>query len=203
MIWQNRVASDLASAGMAGEHADWYDAMELTHLDDEIMTFAAQSESMKAILIGILARLEETEPSEELFPMEIVEGTRNYIEKLAAQANGCYRRGWYDSCAVMVRRLVEILMIDCFERHNIAPKIEDANGDYCGLGLLIGLFRAESSWHVPRSLKRYLPKLGDLKEIGDTGAHGRHLVTRKHLKDLAKATDYALQGLIEIANSES
>jgi hypothetical protein len=50
-----------------------------------------------------------------LFPVEIVGGTRGYVEKIAEQANGCYVMGWYDACAVMVRRLIEILIIDNFE----------------------------------------------------------------------------------------
>jgi hypothetical protein len=41
--------------------------------------------------------------------------------------------------------------------------------------------------------------LKDLKEIGDSSAHGRHLVTRKQIDDLSKAIAYAFQGLVEIA----
>jgi len=204
MIWLDRVASALAVAGMDEEHKAWCEAKELTYFYDDDATFPAQAESMKAILVGILDKLEEIEPSEELLPMEIVEGTRNYIEKLATQANGCYQKGWYDACAVIVRRLVEMLIIDCFEQRNIASEIKDANGDYYGLAELIGHFLRESStWHIPRPVKKYLPKLTDLKEIGDTAAHGRHLVTRKQIEDLAKATAYAFQGLVEIAYFQS
>ncbi len=202
VIWQGRVASALASAGMAEEHKAWVQAKELTHFYHDDETFPAQAESMKAILVGILEKLEEAEPSEELFPMEIVEGTRNYIEKLAAQANGCYQKGWYDSCAVMVRRLIEILIIDCFERHDISSKIKDAEGNYYGLAQLIGSFLNENTWHIPKPVRKYLPKLNDLKEIGDAAAHGRHLVTRKQIEDLAKAVAYTFQGLVDIAYSQ-
>ena len=53
--------------------------------------------------------------SKELFSMDIVKGARGYVKEMAKQANGCYRNGWYDACAVMVRRLLEILIIDSFE----------------------------------------------------------------------------------------
>jgi hypothetical protein len=202
MIWQIRVGSALASAGMHEESQAWREAKELTHFYDDDATFPAQAESMKAILIGILEKLDKVEPSEELFPMEIVEGTRSYIEKLAAQANGCYQNNWYDACAVMVRRLVEILIVDCFEGHNLASKTEDGNRDYYGLAQLIDLFLREPAWHVPRPVKKYLPRLADLKAIGDTAAHGRHLVTKKQIEDLAKATAYVFQALVEIAYSQ-
>ena len=198
-IWQDRVASALASAGMAEEHKAWVQTKEFTLFYADDATFAAQAESMKAILVGILGKLEEVEPSEELFPMEIVEGTRNYIERLAIQANGCYQKGWYDSCAVMVRRLIEMLIIDCFERHKISSKIKDTDGNYYGLAQLIGSFLNENVWHIPKPLRKYLPKLNDLKEIGDAAAHGRHLVTRKQIEDLAKAVAYTFQGLVDIA----
>ena len=154
-IWMNRVASGLAGAGMLDEHKIWVDALAGTRFcTDEFSiepSMVAHAESMRAILLGILDKVEQTEPSEELFPMEIVEGTRGYIEKLATQANGCYQREWYDACAVMVRRLIEILIIDCFEQHNIASKITNPSGDYYGLGELIGTFLNETTWHIPKT----------------------------------------------------
>ncbi len=200
VIWLNHVALALAGAGMTEEHEAWTQAKEFVGFYADDATFAAQAESMKAILVGMLGKLEEVEPSAELFSMEIVEGTRGYIEKLATQANGCYQREWYDACAVMVRRLIEILIIDCFEQHNIASKITNPNSDdYYGLGELIGLFLNETTWHIPRSVKTHLPKLKYLKEIGDSSAHSRHLATRKQIDDLSSAIAYAFQGLVEIA----
>jgi hypothetical protein len=175
--WSNRVASALAGAQMTEEHELWAEAQRSITFSADDLSFPAQSESMKAILLGILERVEETEFSEELFPMEIIEGKRKYFEKLAIQANGCYQREWYDACAVILRRMIELLIIDCFERNNIAFKIQE-NGDYYGLGRLIDLFLAETAWHIPRPVKKYLPALKDLKEIGDSAAHGRNITTR-------------------------
>lgn len=62
--------------------------------------------------------------NEELFPLEIVNGTRGYIEKIAVQVNGCYKNQWFDACAVMLRRLLETLIIECFENHNISNNIK-------------------------------------------------------------------------------
>ncbi len=63
-------------------------------------------------------------------PIALINGTRGYIERVAHQVNGCYDEGWYDACAVMVRRLLETLIIEAFEYHKIADKIKDGKGDF-------------------------------------------------------------------------
>lgn len=49
--------------------------------------------------------------SEKIIPCSVVRNTRGYIEVIANQINGCYEKGWYDACAVMVRRLIETLIV--------------------------------------------------------------------------------------------
>ena len=89
---------------------------------------------MKAVLLGILEKVSGGEISSELFPLSIFEGTPNYIHRIALQANGCYERGWYDGCAVMMRRLIETLIIECFEKNGIELKIKNSEGNYFYLG---------------------------------------------------------------------
>ncbi len=66
----------------------------------------------------------------------LVKGTRPYIEKISNQINGCYEYGWFDACAVMIRRLLETLIIEVFEHHKIESKIKKS-GDYLYLKDLI------------------------------------------------------------------
>lgn len=200
--WASRVSTALAQAGMLDEEEAWKNALSHTRFKasgDVEPSYALHGESMKSILLGILTRIEMTEPGEELFSLEILAGTRNYVVKLAEQAHGCYKRGWYDACAVMIRRLVEIMIIDCFERRHLSSSIKDGNDDYFMLEKLIAAFLAETTWHIPRPVKKHLPKLRDLKEIGDSGAHGRNIVSKARIDKLSEAIDYTFQGLVEIA----
>jgi hypothetical protein len=100
----------------------------------------------------------------------LVRGTRGYLEKIVHQINGSYSNGWYDACAVMVRRLVETLIIEVFEAHNLSAKITNASGDFFYLSDLINIMLAETSWNLSRNAKKSLPKL---KDIGDKSAHSR------------------------------
>jgi hypothetical protein len=64
---------------------------------------------------------------------------------VANHINGAYENGWYDACAVMLRRLVETLIIETFEHHNIAHKIQNASGDFLFLRDLIDKTLAENT----------------------------------------------------------
>lgn len=108
--------------------------------------------------------------SQRVLPFSVVRGTRGYIERVANQANGAYENGWYDACAVMIRRLLETLIIEAFEHCSIAGKIKNPAGEFFHLRELIAKCLQESSWNLSRTCKQALPKL---KDIGDKSAHSR------------------------------
>jgi hypothetical protein len=108
--------------------------------------------------------------------MSLVRGTRGYIERIANQINGTYASGWYDSCAVMIRRLVETLIIEAFEHHKIVSKIQNSNGDFLYLRDLVDATLKETTWNLGRNAKQALPKL---KDVGDKSAHSRRFLAQR------------------------
>lgn len=108
--------------------------------------------------------------------MSLVRGTRGYIEKVSNQINGAYENGWYDACAVMLRRLIETLIIETFEHHNITRAIQNSAGDFLYLRDLIDKTLAEKTWNLSRNTKQALPKL---KDVGDKSAHSRRYVAQR------------------------
>jgi hypothetical protein len=63
---------------------------------------------------------EGTRPStQQILPHAMVRSTRGYLERVCFQINGCYEQGWFDACAVMMRRLLETLIVEAFERHKL------------------------------------------------------------------------------------
>jgi hypothetical protein len=108
--------------------------------------------------------------NEYICPFALVRGTRGYIERVVNQVNGCYEKGWFDGCAVMMRRMVETLIIECFEHHQIDHKIKNAGGDFLQLAELIDKMLQEPAWNLGRNSKEGLRRL---KKIGDYSAHNR------------------------------
>ena len=122
--------------------------------------------------------------SQTVLPLSLVKGTRGYIEKITNQANGCYANGWYDSCAVMIRRLIETLIIEAFEYAKLSHKIKGSTGDFFYLSDLITATLNETTWNLSRNTKRAIPLL---KDIGDKSAHSRRFIA--HKQDIEKLLD--------------
>lgn len=151
----------------------------------------------KSIIEPALVDAPVYQPTGELFPLEIVKGTRDYIEEISQQANGCFEKGWYDACAVMLRRLLETLIIECYEYHRIADSIKGKDGNFLYLRDLIDHFVNETAWNPSRNTRLALPKL---KEIGDLSAHSRrYTAKRPDITNLQKEIRVVIQELVYLA----
>ena len=121
--------------------------------------------------------------SEHVLAFSHVRKTRGYLERVVNQINGCYERGWFDGCAVMMRRMVETLIIECYEAERIADQIKNPAGEFYMLKDLINKILAQPQFNIGRGAKQ---GLGKLKEIGDYSAHSRRY--NAHREDIDKVT---------------
>ncbi len=134
---------------------------------------------------------------QSVIPFAIVRGTRAYIERITHQINGTYSNGWYDSCAVMIRRLLETLIIEVFEKYNIYQKIQNQSGDFFYLSDLISITLSETSWNLTRNTKQALPKL---KDIGDKSAHSRRFnAVRNDIDKISNEIRVVVQELVYLS----
>lgn len=167
------------------------------------------SEYVKSILeaaklirsdIGIALYPSETrEPiNQPVLPHSLFRNTRGYIEQIVFQINRCYEQTCYDACAVMTRRLIEILIIECFEHHSIASKIKNSSDDYLFLDDLITVTLGETTWNLGRNTKAGLRKM---KRIGDQSAHSRRYnARREYIDDIIVDLRTVTEELLYIAN---
>jgi hypothetical protein len=119
-------------------------------------------------------RLEES----GVFPLVTLSETgRGYLVSIGRQANGCYTQGWYDGCAVMMRRLLESSVIEAFEAKKIDAKIKDSkSGDFFQLTALITAALAETTWNLPRNVRK---EIENLRDLGHRSAHNRYYLAKK------------------------
>jgi hypothetical protein len=114
--------------------------------------------------------------TEAVLPMDVVRGTRGYLEAVVTQINGCYEHQWYDACSVMIRKLAEILIIAVYEYKGAAHEIKGTDGNFMLLSKLIDYIKTKADWNLGRKTK---PCLDKMKELGDRSAHNRHYVAKK------------------------
>jgi hypothetical protein len=138
--------------------------------------------------------------SQQVLPLDVVEKTRGYIEQISLQFNGCYEHGWYDACAVMMRKLIEILIIACYENVKHEEEIKGAGGDFLMLSGLVDKVIADSGkyWNLGRETKKALPQI---KALGDRSAHTRRYLSTKQDVDkvLNEGFRVAIEDLLNIS----
>lgn len=100
--------------------------------------------------------------------------SRGYVSSLAKQINGTFQFGYYDACAVMMRRLMEVLIIDAYETHSLRGKILH-DGEYMQLSGLIGVIASKQDFKLSRNALKWMHTC---KELGDNAAHSRTYVTK-------------------------
>lgn len=99
---------------------------------------------------------------------------RPYIRKLVDQINASRQFGILDGCAVLMRRLMEVLIIEAFEREGLASAIM-SGGEYLPLSGLIGRTTNGQEFKLSRGAPR---RLETCKAIGDNAAHSRNYITK-------------------------
>lgn len=116
-------------------------------------------------------------PSDIIFPMELLENTRAYLNVTATQAICCYDYGMYDASLVMLRKLLETLIIELFERYNISEKIKNPQtSNFYFLSDLVSVLLKETSWNLSRNTTMALP---EIKKNADMSAHNRTYNAKK------------------------
>ncbi|NWH10911.1 hypothetical protein [Acholeplasma laidlawii] len=130
-----------------------------------------------------LSIIKEVPVTNNLISMEIFNGTPYYIKKIAEQMNQCYDSGLFDATLVIIRKILETLIIETFEKFKCDNLIKDDNGNFKYLSDLIPVFINSKFWNNSRNLKNNIMQI---KKYGDLSAHNRRFLAKKsdldHLK---------------------
>lgn len=136
-------------------------------------------------------------PSSALFPLSIFADSRPYILNTAEEVVICYDSGVYNACLVMIRKLIETLIIEVFERHGVQARIMTPNGNYLYCESLMDNLKEERNlWKISRNTAKALL---DIKSKGDASAHNRHFNAQKSdVDDIKTGLRIALEELCYI-----
>jgi hypothetical protein len=98
----------------------------------------------------------------------------------------------------MMRRLLEISIIEAFEAKQVEDHIKDADGNYLQLSALVARTLTEPKLRLSRNAKKVLPKL---KDIGHMSAHGRYFTAQQSdLDDVQPGCRVVIEELLKHAD---
>jgi len=119
--------------------------------------------------------------TDSIIPSALVKGSRRYLEQMVHQINGSFDRGFYDCTAVLMRRMMESLIVECYVAAARQNEIK-ANGRFLMLDSLIKYLATDQALSInPAGAKT----MGEIKQLGDTAAHDRYYITlRDDISDI-------------------
>lgn len=126
--------------------------------------------TLKMEIDNLLSIKIEKKPSNLLVDLSLFEETRGYLIDIVTEANRCYDENLPTACLVMIRKIIEILIIDFYEKNNNTRTITNANGNYFYLSELITVLKNDNSIKLNRNADK---SLDYFKLFGDMAAHGK------------------------------
>ncbi len=103
-----------------------------------------------------------------ILPEDLFSGTRGYIEKFSKQINASYDHKLYDACAVLMRRLLEILLIHAYQHLKIESRILGASGEFKDLKAIIADAQGNPTLGLSKSAKGCID---EFRVLGNFSAH--------------------------------
>jgi hypothetical protein len=129
---------------------------------------AVEFDKLQSEITGIHVESEDVVSDDTIIPRPLFENTRGFIESLAKQINASYDFNIFDGCAVLMRRLLEVLLILSYEHLKIESEIQGADGNYLMLEKIVNNAKKNSTLKLSRDAKT---TLDDFRTIGNFSAH--------------------------------
>lgn len=117
---------------------------------------------------GLWRNTEMIDSSSEIIDEDKFCGKRTYLTKLIKQINSSYKNNCFDACAVLMRRLFEILLVMSFQHHHIDDLIKDSTGNgYVMLERIVAIAQNDQTLKLSRNKTHY----DTFRQVGNFSAH--------------------------------
>lgn len=117
---------------------------------------------------AVLQKSERIIAPDVVIPSSLYTGTRGYIERLCQQVNASYSHSIFDGCAVLMRRLIEVLLILVYRHLGLESEITDASGALLNLDTVIDKATKNSKIGLSRGTAIHL---NTFRKLGNFSAH--------------------------------
>lgn len=113
-------------------------------------------------------KTEEVISHDSIVPESLLQKDRAFIRSLIKQINASFENNIYDGCAVLMRRLLEILLILAYQESKIESTIKDSAGNYKQLNAIIDDAEKNSTLGLSRNTRECLDTF---RKLGNFSAH--------------------------------
>lgn len=125
-------------------------------------------------------------------------GKRQYLDRLVRQINHTYANNCYDACAVMLRRLFEVLLIMAYQHLGIDNEIKDRAGN--GYLMLEGIVNNAKTNNTLK-MSRIKNEFDTFRKVGNFSAHNiTYTASKKDIDDIKLDYRVMLEELYNKAN---
>jgi hypothetical protein len=114
------------------------------------------------------AKSEEVFSQSTILDESLLQKDRSYILSLIRQINASYENNIFDGCAVLMRRLLEVMLIMAYEELKIDAIIRDGDGSYKQLNNIIDDATTNKTLKLSRNTK---DSLDTFRKLGNFSAH--------------------------------
>ena len=144
----------------------------------------------------VVVKSEEVITDDTILPDSLIISTRGYIENLGKQINAEYNYNIFDGCAVMMRRLLEILLIHSYDEIGRVSEISDGD-EYRNLSFIINYTISNKPFTLS---KEAIEVLDDFRKLGNFSAHKiQYNAKRKDIDNVKLMYRLAIEELLYIA----
>jgi hypothetical protein len=103
-----------------------------------------------------------------VLPPALYANSRGFIESIAKQINRSYEENIFDGCAVLMRRLEEVLLVLSYEHLKIEGAIKDTGGQYIALEGIVANAAGNSTLNLSRNSRKAIEIF---RNLGNFSAH--------------------------------
>lgn len=131
--------------------------------------------------------------SNTLFSLSDFQDTRGYIERVIKQINLSYDHQLYDCCTVMIRRFLETLIIEAYEKLGRSNELKNSDDHFMMFAGLLSFLKNDKRVNIGRQT---VEGLEGFKRIADSSAHNRRFNASK--KDIDDKIDGVKLAVVEL-----
>lgn len=142
-----------------------------------------RKQELAARFDGLLSLPREAKSDSSVIPDSLLLGKRDYIVRFGAQINASYTNGISDGCAVLMRRLLEVCLIHCYENHGLSATIEISSGRHKDLSVIVADAKTNTSLRLTKDAADCLEIF---RELGNLSAHRLYYNCRREEIDKVK-----------------